>query len=114
MSTADTIAAAAAVADENLLSGQAAASGQQSSSSSSPQFQRRWVVFDGPGDPVWLDNLNTVLDDSKKLCLMNGEIIPLTKWMNIIFEMSDLRRVSPSVVGRRVLFRSHFERAVAT
>lgn len=63
--------------------------------------ERRWIVFDGPVDSAWIENLNTVLDDSKKLCLMNGEIIPLTRpWMGIFFEMSDLKKVSPSVVGR--------------
>ncbi|XP_039357485.1 dynein heavy chain 17, axonemal isoform X14 [Mauremys reevesii] len=60
----------------------------------------KWIILDGDIDPMWIESLNTVMDDNKVLTLASNERIPLNPTMRLLFEISHLRTATPATVSR--------------
>lgn len=61
---------------------------------------QKWISFDGPVDSLWIENLNSVLDDSRILCLSNGQRIRLNENIRILFEVDNLAQASLATISR--------------
>jgi dynein heavy chain len=60
----------------------------------------KWVVLDGDIDAVWIESMNTVMDDNKVLTLVSNERVPLSAAMRMVFEINSLSNATPATVSR--------------
>jgi dynein heavy chain len=64
------------------------------------QNEVRYIVFDGDVDALWVENMNSVMDDNKLLTLPNSERIRLSNHVKLMIEVGDLQYASPATVSR--------------
>ncbi|XP_031792253.1 dynein heavy chain 10, axonemal isoform X1 [Piliocolobus tephrosceles] len=62
--------------------------------------ERKYILFDGDVDALWVENMNSVMDDNRLLTLANGERIRLQAHCALLFEVGDLQYASPATVSR--------------
>ncbi|KAK8888098.1 hypothetical protein M9Y10_039159 [Tritrichomonas musculus] len=68
--------------------------------STSEPTEFKWIIVDGPVDSLWIETMNSLLDDNKVLCLSNNERISLSSHVKMMFEVDDLSQASPATVSR--------------
>lgn len=62
--------------------------------------EMRWLIYDGDVDALWVENMNSVMDDNRLLTLPNGERIRLQPHCCQLIEVFDLQYASPATVSR--------------
>ncbi len=62
--------------------------------------KRKWLILDGCIDSMWAENLNSILDDNKKMSLPNGESIYLSQGMTLLMETDTLTSATPATISR--------------
>ena len=62
--------------------------------------EMRWIIYDGDVDALWVENMNSVMDDNRLLTLPNGERIRLQPHCAMICETFDLQYASPATISR--------------
>ncbi|GBG28212.1 Dynein heavy chain 2, axonemal [Hondaea fermentalgiana] len=65
-----------------------------------PYQRHHWIVLDGDIDAIWIESMNTVMDDNKVLTLVSNERIQLTHKMRMLFEVNSLQNATPATVSR--------------
>lgn len=62
--------------------------------------KRKWLILDGSIDSMWAENLNSILDDNRKMSLPNGESIYLSQGMTLLMETDTLTAATPATISR--------------
>lgn len=61
---------------------------------------KQFILFDSHVSTEWIETMNSLLDDSKLLCLANSERLKINDFINIVFECENLKHASPATVSR--------------
>ena len=64
--------------------------------------ERKYIVFDSDVDALWVENMNSVMDDNRLLTLANGERIRLQKHCALLFEVMFMEKFSHCWYKRRL------------
>jgi dynein heavy chain len=62
--------------------------------------KQKWLILDGAVDSAWVENLNSALDDNRKMSLPNGESIYLSQGMSLLMETDSLTHATPATISR--------------
>ena len=57
-------------------------------------------MFDSHVSTEWIETMNSLLDDSKLLCLANSERLKINDYISLLFECETLKHASPATVSR--------------
>eukprot|EP01063_Lacrimia_lanifica_P022021 TRINITY_DN29731_c0_g1_i1.p1 TRINITY_DN29731_c0_g1~~TRINITY_DN29731_c0_g1_i1.p1 ORF type:complete len:4486 (+),score=1517.19 TRINITY_DN29731_c0_g1_i1:1-13458(+) len=64
------------------------------------QGTEQWIVFDGAVVTTWVESLNTVLDDSRVLCLASGHRLKVHDSIRLVLEVDSVVDASPATITR--------------
>ena len=62
--------------------------------------EQKWIVFDGDMDAKWIEDMNSVMDDSKILCLSGSDTMMLLSLCKLVLESEDLAYSSKATISR--------------
>jgi dynein heavy chain len=60
----------------------------------------RWVILDGDVDPKWIENMNSVMDDSKQMTLENKDRILMQKYCSLLIESYNINHATLATISR--------------
>ncbi|EPY50395.1 dynein heavy chain Dhc1 [Schizosaccharomyces cryophilus OY26] len=59
-----------------------------------------WIIFDDDITPDWVEAMNSLLDDNRFLTLPDGERIPLSDNVRILFEVDNIQSATMATISR--------------